>query len=49
VFREGRLVLACLAGGLALGLAVAAATPPQFTAESLLLLRVGATEAAQEG
>lgn len=49
LFREGRLVLACLAGGLALGLVVALVTPPRFTAESLLLLRVGATEAAQEG
>jgi uncharacterized protein involved in exopolysaccharide biosynthesis len=49
LFHEGRLVLACLAGGLALGVVVAAATPPRFTAESLLLLRVGATEAAQEG
>lgn len=49
LFRESRLVFVCLAGGLALGLAAAVATPPQFTAESLLLLRVGATEAAQEG
>lgn len=47
VFYNRRMIVACLAGGLALGAAGALLTPPKFTAESLVLLRVGATEAAQ--
>ncbi|CAN5119051.1 hypothetical protein BH10PSE2_BH10PSE2_23170 [soil metagenome] len=49
IFYNAKLIFIGLAVGLAGGLAAAIASPPQYTAESLLLLRVGATEAAQQG
>ncbi|WP_428152366.1 exopolysaccharide transport family protein [Brevundimonas sp.] len=49
VFYNQKAILACLILGLAVGVGAALFTPPKFTAESLVLLRIGATEAAQEG
>ncbi len=48
-FYNLRAIYVCLAIGLAVGVVAAMATPPKFTAESLILLRIGAAEAAQEG
>lgn len=42
-------ILGCLGAGLALGLFAALITPPKYTAETSLLLRVGAAEASQDG
>ncbi|MES2862032.1 MAG: hypothetical protein V4701_11195 [Pseudomonadota bacterium] len=49
LFYNQKTILLCLVVGLAVGVIAALATPPRFTAESLILLRIGATEAAQEG
>lgn len=49
VFYNQKAILICLVIGLAVGVAAAALSPPKFTASSLVLLRIGATEAAQEG
>ncbi len=49
VFYNLKLIVLCLVVGLNLGLTAALFSPPKFTAESLVLLRIGATEAAQEG
>ena len=49
VFYNLKAILVCLLIGLALGVGAAILTPPKFTAASLVLLRIGATEAAQEG
>ncbi|MFC5344354.1 GumC family protein [Brevundimonas staleyi] len=49
VFYNQKVILACLAIGLMLGVAAAVFSPPKFTAASLILLRIGATQAAQEG
>lgn len=49
VFYNQKAILVCLAIGLALGVAAAVFSPPKFTAASLILLRIGATQAAQEG
>ena len=49
VFYNQKAIIICLLIGLALGAAAAVLTPPKFTAASLVLLRIGATEAAQEG
>lgn len=43
------MILGCLCAGFALGLLAAVVTPPKYTAETLLLVRVGAAEAAQDG
>ncbi len=44
-----KTILGCLGLGLALGLFAALITPPTYTAETSLLLRVGAAEASQDG
>lgn len=44
-----RSILLCLALGCVVGIVAAVLNPPRFTAESLLLVRTGAVEAAQEG
>lgn len=49
VFYNQKAILICLAIGLTLGVAAAVFSPPKFTAASLILLRIGATQAAQEG
>jgi uncharacterized protein involved in exopolysaccharide biosynthesis len=49
VFYNQKAILVCLLVGLALGVGAAALSPPKFTAASLVLLRIGATQAAQEG
>ena|GEM_PF-6365427 len=49
VFYNQKAILICLIIGLTAGVAAALFTPPKFTASSLILLRIGATEAAQEG
>ncbi len=49
IFYNRKAIVVCLLLGLAAGGIAALVTPPRFTAESLILLRIGATEAAQEG
>jgi uncharacterized protein involved in exopolysaccharide biosynthesis len=49
VFYNLKVILVCLAAGLIVGVAAALMSPPKFTTESLVLLRIGATAAAQEG
>jgi uncharacterized protein involved in exopolysaccharide biosynthesis len=49
VFYNQKAIILCVLIGLALGVAAAALSPPKFTAASLVLLRIGATAAAQEG
>lgn len=49
LFYNQRTIFVCLAAGLAIGVVAAAVTPPRFTAESLVLLRIDAAQAAQEG
>lgn len=49
LFYNQRTILICLAVGLAAGVVAAVLTPPRFTAESLILLRIDAAAQAQEG
>lgn len=49
VFYNQKAILVCLVLGLTLGVVAAVFSPPKFTAASLILLRIGATQAAQEG
>ena len=47
VFYNQKAILVCLAIGLTLGVVAAVFSPPKFTAAGLILLRIGATQAAQ--
>lgn len=49
LFYNQKAILVCLAIGLAAGVAAAVLTPPRYTAESLILLRIDAAARAQEG
>lgn len=48
-FHNLKTIVICLVAGILAGVAAAIFSPPRFTAESLVLVRLGAAEAAQEG